>query len=783
MAAANVPTAEVETPAAAEEEDAAARAARKRYEGLLMVRAKAVKGKGAWYWAHLEPILVHSPDSPGVPKAVKLRCSLCATLFSASNPSRTASEHLKRGTCPNFSSLPSSSAAAASAAVPTPISTLPPTPRKRAAGPSSSYHVSPLALADPAAPPPPALPAPTAPLVLSGGREDLGALAMLEDSVKRLKSPKASPGPPLPKPQADAALSLLADWLLESLPTVSPSALAHPKFRSFLHQIGLPTFSPRRLALPRLHARHRDARAEADARLRDALFFQISSGGWKSPSSPTTSSDHALVSLAVNLPNGTTVFHRAELVTGGAPPGYAEEVLWDAVASLSGGLMHRCVGIVADRFKSTALRSLESEHHWMVNLYCQFQGFHSLIKDFARELPLFQRVTANCSKLANFFNTHSQSRSIFHKHQLQELDQARLIRSTSHNGDAVRNFAAIFALLEDVMGFVHPLQLAVLDEEYKSCLEVPIARELAEMIQDTSFWTELEAVCSVVKLVKDMAQEMEAERPLVGQCLPLWDELKTKVKEWCSKYSIEVGPVEEVIERRFKKNYHPAWAAAFVLDPLYLVKDTSGKYLPPFKFLTPDQEKDVDRLITRLVLREEAHIALMELMKWRSEGLDPLYAQAVQEKQLDPSTGKMRLANPQSSRLVWETCLSDFKSLGKVAVRLIFLHATSCGFKGSLALLQRMYTHGRSSTGMDRAQKMLFVQAHSKFERRDFSSEEEKDADFLAGGEEDVLNEAFVDVPSVGSESPPKQMVLLAVLKVDNLKKEVGEMTQGLVWM
>ncbi|KAG1326287.1 hypothetical protein COCNU_01G002210 [Cocos nucifera] len=107
---------------------AAARAARKRFEGLLMVRAKAVKGKGVWYGAHLEP--------------VKLRCSLCATLFSASNPSLTTSEHLKRGTCPNFSSPSSSSAAA----VPTPISTLPPNPCKRA---SSSCHVPPLALAGP----------------------------------------------------------------------------------------------------------------------------------------------------------------------------------------------------------------------------------------------------------------------------------------------------------------------------------------------------------------------------------------------------------------------------------------------------------------------------------------------------------------------------------------------------------------------------------------------------------------------------------------------------------
>lgn len=84
-------------------EETAAKAVNKRYEGLVTVRNKAVKGKGAWYWAHLEPLLVRNNDN-GVAKAVKLKCCLCDTVFSASNPSRTASEHLKRGTCPNFSS-------------------------------------------------------------------------------------------------------------------------------------------------------------------------------------------------------------------------------------------------------------------------------------------------------------------------------------------------------------------------------------------------------------------------------------------------------------------------------------------------------------------------------------------------------------------------------------------------------------------------------------------------------------------------------------------------------
>ncbi len=74
-----------------------AKAMHKRYEGLVMVRTKAIKGKGAWYWAHLEPLLVQNAET-GMPKAVKLKCSLCDAVFSASNPSQTASEHLKGGT-------------------------------------------------------------------------------------------------------------------------------------------------------------------------------------------------------------------------------------------------------------------------------------------------------------------------------------------------------------------------------------------------------------------------------------------------------------------------------------------------------------------------------------------------------------------------------------------------------------------------------------------------------------------------------------------------------------
>ncbi|KAL5728043.1 hypothetical protein ACHQM5_001168 [Ranunculus cassubicifolius] len=756
----------VDSVAVVSGDDPTAKTVHKRYEGLVTVRTKAIKGKGAWYWAHLEPILVHNSDT-GLAKAVKLRCSLCDAVFSASNPSRTASEHLKRGTCPNFSSVPKPISTISPASLPSPSSSSQQNHRKRTAsggggGVSSVYQgSSALALVDPSRYCPelnytsmvatPVPPPPPPPMMLSGGKEDFVSLDNFKDTVKKLKSPKTSPGPILSKTQVDSALNLLTDWLYESCGAVSFSSIENPKFKAFLNQVGLPIVSRREVSGSRLDLKFDQVKSETDARIRDAMFFQVASDGWKTKNFGLVGGEK-LVNLTVNLPNGTSVYQKAVFTSGPVPSKYAEDVLWETITGISGNVVQRCVGIVSDKFKTKALRNLENQNHWMVNLTCQLQGFTSLLKDFSKELQIFKTVTSNCLRLAHFFNSNHQVRNSFHKYQLQELDHAELLRVPPIDFESTKNYVPVYAMLEDIWSSARALQMVVLDDSYKMiCVEDPVASEVADMIRDMGFWSELEAVHCLVKLIKEMAQEIEVERPLIGQCLPLWEELRSKVKDWCVKFNIPEGPVEKVIENRFRKNYHPAWSAAFILDPLYLMRDTSGKYLPPFKYLTPDQEKDVDKLITRLVSREEAHIALMELMKWRSEGLDPLYAQAVQVKQRDPMTGKMKIANPQSSRLVWETCLSEFKLLGKLAVRLIFLHATSCGFKCNWSFIRWVCTHAHSRIGMDRAQKMIFIAAHAKLDKRDYCSEEDKDAELFAmsNGEDDVLNKVFVDSSSV----------------------------------
>ncbi|XP_078448024.1 uncharacterized protein LOC144716691 [Wolffia australiana] len=666
-------------------ESGPAAAAHKEYERLAMVRGRAMKGKGAWYWAYLEPVLVSDPDT-GQPKAVKLRCSLCTAVFSASNPSRTASEHFKRRACPNFTghhaqkrSPPSSSS-------------------------SPAYQI-PLATAEPLALPPPYV-------VTAGGREDLGALAMLEDSVKRLRSPQASPSPALTRTQSESAAALLADWVFQSGGAVPFAALRHPKFRAFLRQVGLPALLPRDLIGPRLDARYREARQESESRIRDALFFQLASAGWRRG---------GLVGLSVNLPTGATVFHGAVFAQSKPPAKYVEEVLMEAAAAAGGGAAERCAGVIADCFDGGELRELESRHRWMVNLPCLLESFRALLKDVARDVPVIRGAAAGAAKLARFFNADPQ------RHQPLRA-------------------APLAAMLEDVASSARALRLGL------ARAEDPEAAQLAGLAGDEGFWGGVAAALALVRAVEAMVREAAAERPLVGECLPLWDAMRAKLKDWCAEFHVDNAAVEEILESRFRKSYHPAWSAAFILDPLYLAKDAAGKYLPQFRRLSPDQDKDVDRLVTRLVPPQEAPTALMELMTWRAEGLDPLYAQAVQVKQRDSATGKMKVANPQSRRLVWETCLSELSTLGKVAARLIFMHATSVGYTADGSLLRWVAAQGRSRAAMDVAQKLVYVAAQAKLERRDFSGEEDvgedDDEHLFADDDDDLLAEVFADAPS-----------------------------------
>ncbi|KAF8413379.1 hypothetical protein HHK36_001360 [Tetracentron sinense] len=673
-----------------QEDDLFSRNLQKRYNGLVTVRTRAIRGKGAWYWFHLEPILFQNQDT-GTAKAVKLRCGLCSALFSASNPSRTATEHLKRGTCPNFRH-----------------------PEAYYNGNITPKFKKRNMLT---------LPAPLSPLAM------IPAPCSAEPVL-----PCQPTRPELTQAQIETAFDLLAEWFYESCGYISFSTLDHPKFKAFLHHLGLPQVNKRYLFGQKLDAKYEEAKFEFDDKLQDAMFFQLSTDGWKKKKKKNHSADvDAFVNVMLNLPNGSSLFHKVIFLgDGNLGSDYIRDVLGSTIREVSGSDVTRCAGIVADigDINSQILQELDLHHHWMVNITCQSKALQKLLQDFFKHIPLFASTASLCLKLTQRFKSH-------HFASLKNCP-------THHQNGSLDHIPATIAVVESVAQLSYTLG-EIFTEKIIST--EPSDREISGAIQDSKFWEELDSVVSLIKIMRTSLQEIEEDRPCLGQCLPLWEEVKTRIKGWCNSFNINEKPVMELVNRRFAKNYHQAWAASYILDPLYLVEDSCGRYLPPFKFLTSKQEKDVVKIITRLTQNEEAHIALMELMKWRTEGLDPVYARAVQAKERDPVTGKMKVVNPLGGRLVWETYLVEFKVLRRVAARLIFLQATTGKLKWNQSFLSWGCTKSRSNNTIERAQKLLFVSSHQRFERGDLSDEQEKDSELFNCENDKILSQSLVGTP------------------------------------
>ncbi|KAI3932773.1 hypothetical protein MKX01_028031 [Papaver californicum] len=585
----------------AQEDDMFSRNLQKRYNGLVIVRTRAIRGKGAWYWSHLEPILLQNQDT-GTAKALKLKCSLCRGLLSASNPSRTASEHLIRGTCPKIQS---------------------------------------------------------------------GITLKFRKKKPRLSLTHTRPQ--LSQTQIDTAFDLLAEWFYMSCGYVSLSTLNHPKFQAFLHQVGLPQVNKDSILGRKLDYKYVEAKFEFEDKLHDAMFFQMSTNGWKNEDQKTCTQSEGFVNVTLNLPHKSSLFHKM-LFLGTSTPNSTDikELLSSIINEVSNGDGFRCAGVVADvgNVNNEALLELQSQYHWMVNTTCQAKPLQNLLNDFFKCLPICIQTSCLCHKL---------------------------------------NVARMSCTLSEAAAQVLPNQVISTD---------PLDEALHVAIRDPKFLRDLECVVCLIKLMRTLMQEIEEEKPCLGQCLPLWKELKSRIKIWCNSFLVEEKPVMELVNIQLSKNYHQAWAASYILDPPYLIEDNSGRYLPPFKYLSSEQEKDVVKIITRLTQNEEEkHLALMELMKWRTKGLDPVYAQA------------MEVVNPCGSRLVWETHLTEFQVLKKVAVQLIFLQATTGSVKMNHTYLNLLCgNNSKSDNAVERAQKLMFVSSNGRLGRKEltFDAEEEK---------------------------------------------------------
>jgi hypothetical protein len=124
--------------------------------------------------------------------------------------------------------------------------------------------------------------------------------------------------------------------------------------------------------------------------------------------------------------------------------------------------------------------------------------------------------------------------------------------------------------------------------------------------------------------------------PFLSHVLPLWVEARANITAWSDEFKdfAADGKAMDVFLKRFKKTYRAAWAAAYLLDPLFLEPNDDGtRYVPPVKNLTREEELGVQELFLRLIPNPADHpTVVMELMRWKLEGAHPLYAQVAQQR-------------------------------------------------------------------------------------------------------------------------------------------------------
>lgn len=93
------------------------------------------------------------------------------------------------------------------------------------------------------------------------------------------------------------------------------------------------------------------------------------------------------------------------------------------------------------------------------------------------------------------------------------------------------------------------------------------------------------------------SEELTACLP-VQRCLFHWE---VQAERWGQACAEDREIVLGIVEKRFQANYHMAWAASYVLDPLYLLPASSNdRWVPPFEKMTAEQQADAETIIKRL---------------------------------------------------------------------------------------------------------------------------------------------------------------------------------------
>jgi hypothetical protein len=182
--------------------------------------------------------------------------------------------------------------------------------------------------------------------------------------------------------------------------------------------------------------------------------------------------------------------------------------------------------------------------------------------------------------------------------------------------------------------------------------------------------------------------------------------------------------VVEAFKARFNKHAHPAWYAAYALDPINAVYDFEpGMWRLQLLGVSREQERDAQALVARLAGTTQARAkeqwdSLM--LKGSPESLAATLHTITSKTEGDGNQLDINAA--MSKRRGFWSLMSTYKedgvlqysALAAAAQRLLSVHPTTCAAERVWSAWGRHYQPSRASLKAATAEKLIFIKTNSK---------------------------------------------------------------------
>lgn len=104
------------------------------------------------------------------------------------------------------------------------------------------------------------------------------------------------------------------------------------------------------------------------------------------------------------------------------------------------------------------------------------------------------------------------------------------------------------------------------------------------------FFSEAAALLLLVQPISDAIHQLEADKPLLSQMVPIWNQLLKRAEIFDTSNNNSREAILPLFRRRYEIHQDKAWPSAFVLDPIH-ARLLGGEWLLPFAGLKPAELK------------------------------------------------------------------------------------------------------------------------------------------------------------------------------------------------